>query len=73
MDGKPLVGGPVSFLPEVADGNRGRAASGMTDDNGRFRLTYDDPQTPRAGGRLFTEGCSRLRPTEKDSETCNFV
>jgi len=49
MDGKPLSGVLVSFLPEVAKGNTGRQASGMTDENGRFRLTYDDPENPRPG------------------------
>jgi hypothetical protein len=34
LDGQPLAGATVSFIPEGS----GQAASGLTDDDGRFRL-----------------------------------
>lgn len=41
LDGHPVAGATVLFVPE--DGNAGRPASGMTDDDGNFRLTTYRP------------------------------
>ena len=35
LDGKPLIGASVSFVPAA-----GRSSAGMTDDDGRYELSY---------------------------------
>jgi hypothetical protein len=44
LDGKPLPRATVTFVPMAnrADDAPGKTASGMTDDQGRYQLTYTD-------------------------------
>lgn len=51
MDGKPLDGMKVIFVPDAEFGGKGRISSGVTDSDGRFVLNYEHAgDTPPAKG-----------------------
>ena len=55
MNGKPMAGLLVYFNPEVEEKglkSPGRSSYAITDDEGRYSLTYDDPEKPRPGAVL---------------------
>lgn len=49
LDGTPLPGVQVVFSPDVGKDDDGRLSSGVTDDKGRFVLTFADAKQPRPG------------------------
>tara|TARA_R110002167_G_scaffold364570_1_gene586615 strand:+ start:2362 stop:2775 length:414 start_codon:yes stop_codon:yes gene_type:complete len=41
LDGKPLVGGLVSFEPQISNSVKAKASFGSTDEEGKFKLRYN--------------------------------
>lgn len=69
MDGKPVPGGHVSFIPE-----KGRAANGLVDSSGAFDLTTYSPGDGAIVGKhkvavFVTDG----RPTGGDIDTASLA
>lgn len=57
VNGKPVSGLRVYFNPDVEERGQpspGRSSYGVTDEQGRFSLTYDDPDAPRPGAVVGT-------------------
>ncbi len=48
-NGKPLPGLQLTFSPDVGKGEDGRSSTAVTDENGRYVLTFDDKKQPRPG------------------------
>jgi hypothetical protein len=44
LEGKPIAGIEVLFLPDAEKGNKGNTSSGMTDKDGRYRIRNDRDQ-----------------------------
>ena len=72
LNGKPYKNAIVSFQPIGSKGNPnpGRGSVGVTDENGRYSLTYDGEQPGALVGlhriRIFTKMGSEIPDTEGD-------
>ncbi|HJT79463.1 MAG TPA: hypothetical protein VJ739_19865 [Gemmataceae bacterium] len=51
LDGVPLGGVRVEFVPDVASGVAAPSSSALTDENGHFRLTFGDDRPGAVVGR----------------------
>jgi hypothetical protein len=48
LDGAPLPGALIEFVPDVPQGTKAPSSSGVTDEKGYFRLTRSDNHRPGA-------------------------
>ena len=48
LDGVPLPGALVEFVPDVPQGTKAPSSTGVTDEKGYFRLTRSDNHSPGA-------------------------
>jgi hypothetical protein len=75
LNGQPYKNAVVSFQPigSEADPNPGRGSAGVTDENGRFTLTYDGEKPGALVGkhrvRIFTKFGANDAPLNDKSES----
>lgn len=79
LDGKPYKNAIVSFQPKATDNdpNPGRGSVGITDENGRYTLSYDGKEPGAVVGkhwiRIFTKQDAKDAPPDDKSESDSKV
>ena len=72
LNGKPLENAQVQFLPDPQQGTKGLRSTGVSDTEGRFKLTCDDGQVGAVPGkhRVLVQDLKQwegIRPGREDS------
>jgi hypothetical protein len=67
LDGKPLSGASIRFVPELQGAEAVRPASGVTDDDGRYELEYSSSRSGALPGR-YKVLITTARAPDEDEE-----